>query len=108
MLPLVARALEKCKTSQESARKDEEREIVCDHSLQNHFIFGGCLAVASPVHLLSLSFAPKQVKLITNGLYFLTEQIDIPEVKLSWCYTVMIKFSLNSCEQCTSNVQIQL
>ena len=54
--------------------------MVCGHHLQNHFLFGGCLAVASPVHLLSLSFAPKQVKLIHNRLRFLTGQIDIPEV----------------------------
>ncbi len=34
----------------------------------------------SPVHLLSLSFEPKQGKLIGNHLSFLSRQIDIPEV----------------------------
>ena len=65
------------------------REKWCDQI--KLFIFGGCLAVASPVHLLSRSFAPKQVKLIHNHVCFLTGQNNILEVKLTWCYTVMIK-----------------
>ena len=44
--------------------------MVCSHHLQNHFLFGSCLAVASPIHLLSLSFAPKQMKCIKNGFCF--------------------------------------
>uniref|UniRef100_A0AAY5KHT2 Protein HTATIP2 n=1 Tax=Esox lucius TaxID=8010 RepID=A0AAY5KHT2_ESOLU len=66
MLPVVTRTLAKCKTREESVRKDKEREIVCGHHLQNHSLFGGCLAVASPVHLLSLSFAPKQVQEVVD------------------------------------------
>ena len=73
--------------------------MVCGHHLQNHFLFRGYL-VASPVHLLSLSFALKQVKLIHNHLCFLTGQINIPEVSLIWCYAVLIKCSLNFFEKC--------
>lgn len=36
--------------------------------------------VASPVHLLSPSFAPKRVELIHDGLCFLNRQIDVTEV----------------------------
>ena len=38
------------------------------------------LAFASPLHLLSLSFATKQMTLIHNHLCLLNGQIDIPEV----------------------------
>ena len=31
--------------------------MICGHHLQDHFLFGGCVAVASPVHLMSQSFA---------------------------------------------------
>lgn len=36
--------------------------------------------VASAVHLLSLSFVPRQVKWSHNSLHFLTAQTDISEV----------------------------
>lgn len=36
--------------------------------------------VASPTHLLLLSFISKQMKWFHNGLCFLNEQTDIPEV----------------------------
>ena len=42
-------------------------------------LLGGCLGSASPLHLLSLSFVPKQVKLIHNDLCILNGQTDIPE-----------------------------
>ena len=61
--------------------KDKERAIVCGHQMNSKLLlFGGCLAFASPLHLLSPPFAPEQVKLIHNHLYFLNRQIDIPEV----------------------------
>ena len=89
MLPVVTRTLAEHKTKEESVRKDKERAAICGHYMQNHFLFVGCLAFASPLHLLSLSFAPKQVKLIH------IIQIDIPEVCLTWFYTVTIKCSFN-------------
>lgn len=45
--------------------------------------------------LLSLLFAPKQIKWIHKSLCLLTGQIDIHEVKLNSCYAVMIQRSLN-------------
>ena len=56
------------------------------------------LAFASPLHLLSLSLAPWQVKLIHYHLWFLNGQLDIPWVQLTWCYNVAIKCSLHVCE----------
>lgn len=38
--------------------------MICGHHSQNHSLLGGYLAVAPSVHLLSLSFAPQQAKLI--------------------------------------------
>lgn len=38
----------------------------------NPFIFQDFISVAFPVHLLSLSFARKQVEMIHNHLFFLT------------------------------------
>lgn len=54
--------------------------MVCGHHQQTHWLLGGCLGVVLPVHLLLLSFTPKQVLLIHNHLCFLTGQIDIPEL----------------------------
>lgn len=70
MLRVVTRTLAKSKTREQSVRKHEKREI-----------FGSCLAVVSPVHMLSLSFAKKKkVTLIHNRFFSPTEQIDISEV----------------------------
>ena len=44
MPPLVVRALAKWKTNQRSARKDEDRQMVCGHHLQIHSFYRGCLA----------------------------------------------------------------
>lgn len=73
MLQVETRAL--TKLEEKSVRKDEQT-IFCDFHLQNDSTF--CLAVTSPLHLLSLSLAPKQMKLIPNHLCFLTGQLDIP------------------------------
>ena len=54
MLPVVTRALAEHKTKEESVRKDKERSIFCGHQMQNHSLFGGCLAFGSPLQLLSL------------------------------------------------------
>ena len=78
MLPVVTGTLEEHKL--ESVRRDKERAVVCGHHIQKYSLFGGCLAFASPLHLLLLSFAPRQVKLIHRHLCFLNGQIDIPEV----------------------------
>lgn len=43
--------------------------MVRDHHLLNHSLCGVQFVVASPVHLLSLSFAPKQLKQIRNSLF---------------------------------------
>ena len=32
-------------------RKDKEKAILCGHRMQNHSLFVGCLAFASPMHL---------------------------------------------------------
>ena len=74
--------------------KEKERAIVCGHRMQNQPLFGFCLALASLLHLLSVSFGPKAGK-IYNNLCFLNGQIDIPEVLLTWCYAVMIRCYLN-------------
>ena len=76
MLQVVTRTLAEHRTREESVRKDEERAAVYGHQMQNHSLCGGCLAVAS-IHLWSLSFAPKQLKMIHNHLFFLNGQIDI-------------------------------
>ena len=57
MLPVVTRTPAEHKTREESVRKVRERAIVCGHQMQNHPLFGGFLDSASPLHLLSLSFA---------------------------------------------------
>ena len=56
------------KTREESVRQDidTERATVRGHHMQKHPLFGGWLTLASPLHLLWPSFAPKQVKLIHN------------------------------------------
>lgn len=51
-----------------------ERVMICGHHLQNHFLFGGYVFVASPVLLVTLTFASKPVKCIHNGLWILTGQ----------------------------------
>ena len=66
MLPVVTRTIADHKTREESVRKDKDK--------------GGCLAFASPLHLLSLSFVPKQLELNHNHLRCLNGQIDIHEV----------------------------
>lgn len=53
--------------------------MVCGHHLQNHSRFRGYLFVPSSVHMLSLSFALKEVKWIHNGS-FLTRKTDIAVV----------------------------
>ena len=99
MLPLVVRALAKCKSNHKSARKDEDRDVVCGLHLQNHSFIGGVLLIASHFHLLSVPFAQQQVKLIHNQCCFLPGQVDIPEVGLTWSYIVMIMCSLYFFEQ---------
>lgn len=76
MLPVVTRKFAQDKTRVGSSRKDKKRVIVYGH---HHAIFGGCLAFASPLHLL-LSFLPKQVKFTHNHVCLLNGQIDITEV----------------------------
>lgn len=68
MLPVIAKTL---------IRKDKERAFVCGHLVEN--IFGCCLAFVSPLHVLSICFAPQPVKLIHDDLCFLNGQIDIAE-----------------------------
>ncbi len=65
------------------------REMICGHHLQSNSIFEGCLAVASPVHLLSFSSAEQQLKWIHNHSRFLTGQINIPEVWLIFFYITL-------------------
>lgn len=78
MLPIVAKTIAENKTREESMRTDRERDIVCGHHMRNNFVLGNCLAFASPSPLLSLSFAPKEVKLIDSPFCFLNGQIDVP------------------------------
>lgn len=61
--------------------------LKCDNHLLNYSFFG------CPVHLLSLSFAPKHEKLTQNHFCFL--KTDIPEVLLTYSNTVMMKCSLD-------------
>lgn len=53
------------------SRKKYLRATVCGHHQQNYSIFGGCLAVAFPVSLLSLSFVPKHLCISTGQTYIL-------------------------------------
>lgn len=57
MLQAVTSVLTKHKTKDKPVRKDKEREK--NPPATPYPFFGGNLAVASPVHLLSLSFTPK-------------------------------------------------
>ena len=41
ILPVVTRALAKCKTREKSVKQDKETEMVCGRHLQNHFLFWG-------------------------------------------------------------------
>ena len=72
-----------CRTSEKSVGKDEGGQNVNDLVLLNHSCFGGCLIVAPLLHLLLISLTPKQLKLINGPPYYLTDQINIPEVELS-------------------------
>lgn len=65
------RTLAKSKTKGKLLKRDKERAVVLSHHL-----------VASPVHLLSFSFALKDVKIIPKDL-------------LTLCYTVRIECFLN-------------
>lgn len=58
----------------------------------SRFLLG---SLVFPLHLLLLSSAAKQVKLIQNHLCCLNGQIDTPEVWLTWCYAVTIRCPLN-------------
>ena len=75
MLPVVTSTV----VEEESGRKDEERATFCGHQMQKYPLFGGCLAFASPLHLLSLSFVFLYFHFI-HHLSFLNGQIYIPEV----------------------------
>ena len=79
MVPIVTLKLAEHNTREKSVRKDKEIVTVCGHHMQKHSLLGDCLAAASPLHPLSLSLAPKQVKLIHNHLCFLNGQIDITD-----------------------------
>ena len=93
MLPEVTRTLAENTKLEKNRSIRIRREQLSVSTTCKHSLFGGCLAFASPLHLLSFSFAPKQVKLTHNHLFFQNGQIDIPEVKLTWGYTVTIKCS---------------
>lgn len=71
------RAWKNAKTSHESATKDKKREMVCLHT-QNH-----SWLISSHFHLL-----------ICNNNCFLSRQIDIIEVWLTWSYAVITTCSL--------------
>lgn len=71
-------------TTKESVRKDKNRAIVCGHYLQNHSIFKGCLVVASPVHLLSFSHAPKQYCEADSRYILLPNWTDWYPWSLTW------------------------
>lgn len=63
--------------------RDKEKAIVCGWHMQNHSLCVGFLSFASPLHQLSLSFAPKQAKfkrlIFFSGLYELSPiQLCIP------------------------------
>ena len=88
-LPMLA--LAEHKGREESVRKDKERATVCGHRMSNHSILGGCLAFASIV-LVVLFICTKSGEIEYRILKW---RIDIPEVELTWCYTVTIKCSLN-------------
>lgn len=68
LLPLELRALKKKKTKQ-SARKVEERKMVCGHHLHNHYLMEIVLLRASPFDLF-VTFAHQQVKLKLNWSTF--------------------------------------
>lgn len=46
MLPVVTMTLVELKTREEAVRKDKDRTDVCGHHMQNHSLFGGCIAFA--------------------------------------------------------------
>ena len=50
--------------------------------MQNQSCFGGCLIVASLVHLLLIPSTPMQLKLINNSLCYLTDQIIISAIEV--------------------------
>ncbi len=86
MLQGVTRNLTRHITRDKSVRNDKEKAIVYGLHLQNHSLLGGCLAVGFPLHLLSLSFPPKQEKLIHKHLCFKTEV----KVNISDCESVSL------------------
>ena len=77
MLPEVTRTLAEHQTREESARNDKGRQLYLAISLKKtkqkrkKTFAWGFLAFASPLHLLSLLFATKQVKLICNDLCYI-------------------------------------
>ncbi len=87
-------------TRDKSVRNDKEKAIVYGHHLQNHSLVGGCLSVGFPVHLLSLSFAPKQEKLIHNHLCFQTEvKVNISDCESVSLALVQMKMTTDALER---------
>ncbi len=96
---------DKHKTSDNSVRKDKERTIVFGHHLQNNCLFGGCLAAASPVWLISLNFnglgiilssVPTLVKMIKKNLYikmifFTCTKLAFVTTIVEWSCSVFLK-----------------
>lgn len=84
---------------EESVWKDKERATVCCQHMENHSLCGGSSCFCFSIAHRHISFAPKQMKLIHNHLCFQNGQINIPEIYLTWFYTVTMKCPLNSFEQ---------
>lgn len=73
--------------------KQSETGFTVVSTCKTSFCFGG-LIVSPVLHLLLISRAPKQLNLINNPLCYFTDQINITEVLLTWCYKCFFIFIL--------------